>query len=65
MKDYILQRKIARVVAIIASRLNISQPEALCKFYESKVSDMLHNPKTEMHLMSDEFIADEFCRINH
>lgn len=64
MKDYILQRKIARVVAIIASRMNISQQEALCRFYDSKVSEMLHNPKTEMHLMSDEYIADEYCRNN-
>jgi len=63
MKDYILQRKIARIVALIADRMNISQQEALCRFYDSKVSDMLHNSQTEMHLMSDGFIVDEFFRL--
>lgn len=60
MKDYILQRKIARVIAIIADRLNISQQQALCEFYKSKVATMMHNPATAMQLMSDEFIVDEF-----
>lgn len=60
MKDYILQRKIARVIAIIAKRMNVSQQQALYEFYNSRVSKMLHTPATAMHLMSDEYIADEF-----
>lgn len=60
MKDYILQRKIARVIAIIASRMGVTQQEALCEFYKSKVCDMLHNPATAMQIMSDDYIADEF-----
>lgn len=60
MKDYILQRKIARVIAIIAERAGISQQQALSDFYESKVCAMLHNPATEMQLMSDDYIADEY-----
>lgn len=60
MKDYILQRKIARVVAIIASRLGITQQQALSEFYKSKASTMLHNPATALQLMSDEYIVDEF-----
>lgn len=62
MKDYILQRKIARVIAIIAARLGITQQQALCEFYKSKVSAMMHNPATAMELMSDEYIVDEFLR---
>lgn len=60
MKDYILQRKIARIIAIIAERCGITQPKALAEFYQSRVCEMLHNPKTEMHLMSDEFVVEEF-----
>lgn len=60
MKDYILQRKIARVIAIIACRMGVTRQEALCEFYKSKVSEMLHNPATAMQLMSDGYIADEF-----
>lgn len=62
MKDYILQRKIARVIAIIAERAGISQQQALKDFYESRVSDWLHNPATAMQLMSDDYIADDFFR---
>jgi len=60
MKDYILQRKIARVIAIIANRMGITQQQALCEFYKSKVCSMLHDPATAMQLMSDDYIADEF-----
>jgi len=60
MKNYILQRKIARVVALIADRMGITQRQALCEFYKSRVCAMLHNPSTEMQLMSDEYIVDEF-----
>lgn len=65
MKDYILERKIARIIALIANRLGISQPQALTDFYQSHVCQMLHNPQTEMHLMSDEYIVDEFMRGLH
>lgn len=60
MKDYILQRKIARVIAIIANRMGTTQQQALRCFYDSKVCAMLHNSATAMHLMSDDYIADEF-----
>lgn len=60
MKDYILQRKIARVVAIIADRLGITQQQALTEFYKSRVAGMLHDPATAMQLMSDNYVADEF-----
>lgn len=60
MKDYILQRKIARVIAIIANRMGATQQQAICEFYKSKVCDMLHNPATAMQIMSDDYIADEF-----
>lgn len=65
MKDYILQRKIARIIAIIAERQGISQPQALIEFYKSPVCKMLHEPMTEMQLMSDEYIADEFFIANN
>lgn len=60
MKDYILQRKIARVIALISDRLGITQQQALSEFYKSKVSAMMHNPGTAMQLMSDQYIVDEF-----
>lgn len=60
MKDYILQRKIARIVALIAKRQGISQQQALVDFYRSRTCAMLHNPATAMHLMSDAYVADDY-----
>ncbi|MCQ2125284.1 MAG: DUF3791 domain-containing protein [Fibrobacter sp.] len=60
MKDYTLQHKIARVIAELAVRLNVSQSQALLIFYESKVCMQLHNPETGLQLMSDKYVVDEF-----
>ena len=60
MKAYTLQHKIARIIAAIADRLNVSQQQALLIFYRSKVGEQLHNPATGLHLMSDAYIIDEF-----
>lgn len=65
MKEYILQRKIARIIAIIAERSGIPQQQALSDFYDSKACAMLHNPATEMQLMSDDYIADDYFILKH
>ncbi|MCD8388194.1 MAG: DUF3791 domain-containing protein [Bacteroidales bacterium] len=60
MKEYILQRKIARIVAAIALKEGISQAQALLEFYGSKVYNTLVNQATELCLMSDAYIVDEY-----
>ena len=59
MKDYILYRKIARVVLQLADTLNISSKRALLIFYNSQVGQMLHDSKYGYHLMSDTYIVND------
>ena len=59
MKPYILQHKIARIIAALGAKLGISQPEALIVFYQSKTGSKLHKPETGLYLMSDNYILDD------
>lgn len=43
----------------LATQLDISPEQALGLFYESKVCDDLHDPKTLLYTFSDAYIADE------
>lgn len=59
MKDYILYRKMARIVMQLSDTLNVSPKRALLIFYNSKVGQMLHDPKYGYHLMSDTYIVND------
>ena len=51
--------KIGGVVMSLATQLDISPEQALGLFYESKVCDDLHDPRTLLYTFSDAYIADE------
>lgn len=59
MKDFLLWRKIARIIDMLAIRLEIPREKALCLFYNTNVCTQLHNPEYELQIMSDAYIVDE------
>ena len=59
MNEILLWRKIARVIILLAQRLDVDASQALNIFYNSRVSTLLHESKSGLQLMSDAYIADE------
>ncbi len=55
----LLQKKYARVIQLLAEKLNITMGEALDFFYHSKVYDLVSNGISDMHCMSDEYLEEE------
>ncbi len=59
MKDYILYRKITRVILQLAEELHISPKRALLLFYRTRVGQQLHDPKYGYQIMSDTYIVND------
>lgn len=59
MKDYILYRKIARVIIQLADELDISPKRAMSLFYRSRVGEQMHDPKYGYQIMSDTYIVND------
>lgn len=59
MKDYILWRKITRIIMQLADELRISPKRALVLFYNTKVGQQLHDAKYGYQIMSDTYIVDD------
>ncbi|MDE6214924.1 DUF3791 domain-containing protein [Bacteroides sp.] len=59
MNEILLWRKIARIILLLAERLDIKPERALSIFYGNDVCTMLHTPRYGLHLMSDAYIVDE------
>jgi len=59
VKDYILYRKITRIIMQLSDELQISPKRALLLFYNSTVGQQLHDPKYGYQLMSDTYIVND------
>jgi len=59
MKDYILWRKIARIIIQLSSALNTTPERAMILFYGSTIGAQLHDPKYGYQLMSDTYIVND------
>lgn len=59
MNEILLWRKIARIIMMLAERLNIEPERALGIFYDSDVCTMIHDTRYGLHLMSDAYVVDE------
>lgn len=59
MKDYILYRKITRIILQLAEELHISPKRALLLFYKTRVGQQLHDPKYGYQIMSDTYIVND------
>lgn len=55
----LLQKKYARIIQIFSRNMNISLDEALDFFYHSEVYQLISGGVSDMHCMSDEYLAEE------
>lgn len=55
----LLQMKYARVVQLFAEQMGISVESALDFFYRSITSELVHEGVSNLHCMSDGYLADE------
>lgn len=59
VNETLLQMKYARVIGLLAERLQITRPKALEVFYNSDTYTNLRNKANHLHNMSDAFLVDE------
>lgn len=55
----LLQKKYCRVIEKFAEKVNFSLDDALDFFYYSDVYNLVHEGVSDMHCMSDEYLAEE------
>ena len=55
----LLQKKYARIVEKFAEKTNITLKEALDIFYHSKLYELMSEGVSDMHCMSDLYLAEE------
>ena len=55
----LLQKKYARVIERFEEKADLSLDEALKLFYNSSTYRLMHDGVSDMHCMSDYYIADE------
>lgn len=59
MKDYILYRKITRIVMQLAEELQVTPKRALLLFYSTTTAAQLQDPKYGLQLMSDTYLVND------
>ena len=62
MRDSVRWRKQARIVLMLAEELNISDEEALDRFYNSRTYTYFADPSHGLQAMSDRNIVDEILQ---
>ena len=62
MRDSVRWRKQARIVLMLAEELNISDEEALDRFYNSRTYTYFADPSRGFQAMSDRNIVDEILQ---
>ncbi len=55
----LLQKKYARIIECFAGKVKISLDSALDFFYQSKVYRLISEGVSDMHCLSDEYLAEE------
>ena len=55
----LLQKKYSRVISAFAGRVGLSLDEALDFFYYSDVYRLISEGVSDMHCMSDDYLAEE------
>lgn len=59
MRSDVLERKIARIVVLLAKELNVTEEQALDIFYSTETYHQLTNPEYGLYLMSDGYIIED------
>lgn len=55
----LLQKKYARVIECFAEKTNISLDDAMDFFYKSDLYNLITDGVSDLHCMSDQYLADE------
>jgi len=55
----LLRMKYSRIVELFAQKADLSLEDALSKFYDSKTYELISEGISDMHCMSDGYLADE------
>ena len=58
----LLQKKYSRVIELFANKQGISLGTALGFFYNSEVYQLVKDGVSDMHCMSDEYLAEELAQ---
>ena len=58
----LMQKKYTRVVELFAQKAGLSLDDALKVFYHSDVYDLMSGGVSNMHCMSDIYLADDLLR---
>ena len=59
INETLLQMKYARIISLLAERLNIDNAHALEIFYQSATHKSLSNLENNLHNMRDAYLVDE------
>ncbi|MBQ4059781.1 MAG: DUF3791 domain-containing protein [Lachnospiraceae bacterium] len=57
----LLQKKYSRIVELFATKEAISFIDALDFFYSSSLYQLMRDGVSDMHCMSDEYLAEDLC----
>ena len=57
----LLQKKYARVVELYARKYDVEPEVALDRFYRSKLYELISEGVSDLHCMSDDYLADELA----
>ena len=55
----LLQKKYVRVIECFAEKMHMSLDEAMDFFYKSDLYTLIHDGVSDLHCMSDQYLADE------
>lgn len=55
----ILDMKYARIIEIVAQRLQVTREQAMDIFYNSPVFELIDKGVADMHCRSDQYLAEE------
>ena len=55
----LLQKKYSRVIERFSKQQGLSLDEALAFFYNSEIYQLIRDGVSDMHCMSDDYLADE------
>ena len=58
MLEFTLRRKIARIIKQLSDTLHISPVRAVALFYCTETCHMMHDPKYQIHYMSDTYLVN-------
>ena len=62
MRDSVLWRKQSRIVMLLAKEKNITPEQALDIYYSSRTAQLLSDPNTGLHLMSDQYVLEDLLK---